>query len=87
MVAAYIFNSEAYCFSTLAWTIPSQMEVIGPASNWLLILRWWLAVPLAQPKLAAKFDIGWKPGYQDTILFLALSLSHIISLIQKSATC
>ena len=32
---------------------------IGPASNWLFILNWWLVVPLARPKSAAKFDIGW----------------------------
>ena len=32
---------------------------IGPANNLLFIFNWWLAVPSAQPKLAAKFNIGW----------------------------
>ena len=49
---------------------------IGRA-NWLFILNWWVAVPSAKPKLAAKFEIGWQPGYQDTILFLSLTVTVI----------
>ena len=34
-------------------------------------------LPLAQPRLAATFEIGWQPRYQTTILFLSLAPPQI----------
>ena len=36
------------------------------------LFQQWLAEPLEQPRLAARFDIGWQSRYQTTILFLSL---------------
>ena len=33
------------------------------------------AGPSAQPRLAARFEIGWQPHYPDTLLFLTLEHS------------
>ena len=35
-----------------------------------------LAEPLEQPRLAARFKIGWQPRYQTTILFLSLVVGY-----------
>ena len=41
------------------------------------LFQYWLAWPQAQPRLAARFEIGWQPHYPDTLLFLTLIKGHV----------
>ena len=57
-IICIVFLMAAQMLNSATNTLVADYD-IGPASNWMFILKWLLAVPSAQPKLAAKFDIGW----------------------------
>ena len=48
------------------------------------LFQQWLAEPLEQPRLAARFEIGWQPRYQTTIFFLALFINMSVVLLRHA---
>ena len=67
LVAVWVIHSQMEVIQIHGWheffiiciffLMAAQMFNSSP--DWVFNIPWWLTVPLAQPKLAAKFDIGW----------------------------
>ena len=83
MLAAYYYELAA-CFNFLATYLLLTIDAtfwLGMAAHQDRmddLFQQWLAEPLEQPRLAARFEIGWQPRYQTTILFLSLIETNFV---------